>query len=207
MEVLARDEARLLEHGPDALAGHAGVGRGLEHHELSGLEHSGDPVDGTHQRSKVGLVVRGQRRRDADHDGVADRQLRDARRRLDARCQRAQARGRHVLDVRLAPAELSDPPRVEVDADHALPRFGERQRERQADVAQPHDPDSHLLPPVKSPATGSAAYGSILGISAGARRGTRAGRTVTWPTGRRVGPSGGGGRFLPGCTVGARGST
>ena len=46
--------------------------------------------------------------------------------------------GRHVLDEGLPLLDGLDAPRVEIDADHGRAGFGERDRQRQADVAEPH---------------------------------------------------------------------
>src|SRR5207247_1088867 len=69
----------------------------------------------------------------------------------------------HVLHVRGALVDGRHAPWIRVDADHVVTGLGERHGERQTDVAQPDDPDSHdagSVRPVTALATCSAAWPS-----------------------------------------------
>ena len=80
MEVAPGHEARLLEDRREVLARRPGEARGLEDHELAGLQHAGERVGGGLQRPEVGLAIGGQRRRHADQHRVAARERLGVRR-------------------------------------------------------------------------------------------------------------------------------
>ena len=64
-------------------------------------------------------------------------------RRAQALGERRQGRVGHVLDVAAAGVQRLDLGRVDVEADHLVPRLGEGDGEGQADVAEADDPDLH----------------------------------------------------------------
>ena len=143
MEVAAGDEAGLLEDRQHALARGAWVGRGLQDDQLAGLQCVGDDLRRADQRSEVGLAVGRERRWDADDHRVAEGEARSARRCLDARSDGLQLLGRNVLDVGLTGPQLVDARLADVYSYDALASLGERHRQGQANVAEPHDPDGH----------------------------------------------------------------
>jgi hypothetical protein len=58
-----------------------------------------------------------------------------------------QALGRDVLDLRPPLSEAADLPLLGVHADHVAVGLGEGDSQREADVAQPYDPDLHRRQP------------------------------------------------------------
>ncbi len=141
MEVAPGGEAGLLEQRSDALARGAGVGRGLEHDELVGLQHLGESAGGVDQRPEVRLAVARERRRHADDHGVGLGQARVARGRVDPLVQLSEQLGGDVLDVGVAGLDRLDLARVDVDGDHVAALLGKGNGQRQADVAEPDDAD------------------------------------------------------------------
>ena len=86
----------------------------------------------------------------------------------------AQPLRRDVLDVGLATAQAFDPARVDVDPDHVVSGLGERDRQRQADIAEADDPDFHGPEMVRAPelglvATPSGAKALTLAAAPGSR--------------------------------------
>ncbi len=141
MEVAPGGKAGLLEQRRDALARRAGVGRGLEHDELIGLQHLGEAARGVDQRAEIRLAVARERRGHADDHSVGLGQPRVARGRVDLLLQLAEQLGGDVLDVGVAGLDRLDLARVDVDGDHVAALSGEGNGERQADVAEPDDAD------------------------------------------------------------------
>ena len=142
-----------------------GEGRRLEHDELALRDHAGERPGGAEQRAEVGLAVAVQRRGDADEDRLGPVQVDGARgearavRRPPAaartgcpRCASARRAGRCTLR------------RVDVDADDVLAGLGERDGERQPDVAQADDADAHAR-------HGSGRSGALVGGDLGERLG------------------------------------
>ncbi len=107
-------------------------------------DHAGERLRGAEQRAEVGLAVAVQRRRDADEDRLGLVQVDGARRELDALERRAARRSDGMSSMcerpSRSPATLAG---VDVDADHVLARLGERDRQREPDVAQADDSDAH----------------------------------------------------------------
>ena len=143
VEIAPRGQARLLQQRQQALARRAGVGRRLEHDELAGLQHPRQGAAGVQQRAEVGLAVGGQRGRHADEHRLGVGELGRARGRMDALQARLQALGRDVLDVGAPVTQRLDLARVDVEADDVPARLGERDGERQTDVAESDDADAH----------------------------------------------------------------
>ena len=142
VEVAAGGQPRLLQERHEALAGGAGIGRGLEHHELAALQHARHAGGGAEQRAQVGLAVAGQRRGHADDHGVAARQLRVARGREQPVADLGERLVGDVLHVALAALEPRDLRDVRVHAHHRMTRLAERDGQWQADV--PHTDDANL---------------------------------------------------------------
>jgi len=63
----------------------------------------------------------------------------------------------HVLDSRPALGDGRELARVDVHAHDRATRLGKSHGERQADIAQPHDPDGHADLSVRAAATRSPA--------------------------------------------------
>jgi hypothetical protein len=143
VEVAAGDEPGLLEDRRHALARGAGVGRRLQDDQLVALHDVCEDAGRVDERAKVGLAVRRQRRRHADENGIATRQVRRARRDLQARGDVAQPAGVDVLDVGHAAIEPLDLAGVDVDADDVVALLGEGHGKRQPDIAEPHDAHPH----------------------------------------------------------------
>ena len=144
-EVAAGGEAGLLEERDQPLAGRAGIGGGLEHHELTALEHARHGRGGAQDRAEVGLAVARERRGHADDHGVAAGELRVARGREKPVADRFQARLGHVLHVALVALERRDLADVRVHAHHRVSRLAERDGQRQADVPHSDDADLHSM--------------------------------------------------------------
>jgi hypothetical protein len=70
VEVATGRQTGLLEDRHDPLAGRPGVGRGLQHHQLIGLQHLRECLCGVDQRTEIGLAVGRQRCRHAHEDRV-----------------------------------------------------------------------------------------------------------------------------------------
>ena len=95
------------------------------------------------QRSQLGLAIADQRRRDADEHGIAARQRRRARCRLDLAEHGLKLLVGHVLDVRAPLAQRVDLAPVDVHRDHVAPRLSKGDSEREAHVADAGYPDGH----------------------------------------------------------------
>ena len=95
---------------------------------------------------QVGLAGVGQRRRDADDDGVGFSQAREVRGRLEPSGQHLRGSiRRDVADVALAAPELLDLDRVDVEAEDRESACRERARQWQADVPEADDADDGLM--------------------------------------------------------------
>jgi hypothetical protein len=124
-----------------SMAGGVGVGGGLEHHELPGLQDVGEGARGVHERPEVGLAVGRERGGHADEHGVGLGQARVARGGVDARPHLAQQLRGHVLDVGLAGLDGGDLAGVEVDGDDVAALLREGHHQGQPHVAQPDHAD------------------------------------------------------------------
>ena len=96
--------------------------------------------------AQVRLALVGERGRDAQQDGVAVGERSRIGRRRQAVADRGEAVVADILDAAVALREELDGPGVDVEADDVVARLGERDRERQADVPEPDDPDPHGAP-------------------------------------------------------------
>ncbi len=93
---------------------------------------------------EIGLALMRERRRDADDDRVAIRELlRVGGEGQPLSDQRLEALGGHVLDPGLPALEALHGVLVHVEADDVRCSLGKRDRQRQADVAQADDPYTH----------------------------------------------------------------
>jgi hypothetical protein len=143
VEVPAGGQPRLLQHRHQALPGGARVGGGLEHHELALLEHARERGAGRDQGLKVGLPVLRERSRNGHDHSVHLGEVGVARGGLEAVAHGGQRRVGHVLHVRGPAREGVHYPRVHVHAGDLLTGLAERDGQREADVPQADDPDSH----------------------------------------------------------------
>ncbi len=143
VEVLPGRQARLLEQRHQALARGAGVGGGLEHHELVLLQDPGQRRGGAHERPEVGLAVLGEGRRHGDDDHLDRRQVRVAAGGVQQAGDRLQALGGDVLDVALAALERGDLALVGVDADDLVALLGDGYRQGEAYVPESDDSRFH----------------------------------------------------------------
>ena len=130
---------RAQQRGDDLLGG-AGVGRRLEHEQVAGREDRADRAGRGLDGGQVGLAV-GERGRDAD----------DVRRAVgrhlpgDGEAGSGEVGVADVLDPGAAADELGDPGGRAVVADDRDAGAGQRDGERQPDVAQPDDADLHRV--------------------------------------------------------------
>ena len=125
----------------EALAGRAGIGRGLQHDELAWLQHLAERGGRGDQRAEIGLAVDRQGRRNAEDDGIHPCEARIAARGVDASAQRSEHLGGHVLDVGLSPVEGIDLANVGVQRDDLSAGLCEGYDERKPDISQPDNPD------------------------------------------------------------------
>ena len=133
------------EERQDDVAGRARIGGALEHDELAGPQPLGDGPGRVDDVGQVRLARVGQRRRDADDDGVGLVEPAEVDGRLEAALAHlADRRVGDVPDVALAPLEPLDLGRVDVEAQDGDPAVAEGAGQRQADVAQADDPDAHV---------------------------------------------------------------
>ena len=143
-EVLVEPQAALLEHGQQHFVGRARVGGRLQHDELAAAQALLDLPRGGEDVGDVRLFGLPQRRRHADDDGVARRELAEVGRRVQplGRDGLAERLGRHVADVRFAAVDRLGLARVDLEADGAQALSRELDRQRQPDVAQADDADA-----------------------------------------------------------------
>ena len=128
----------------DHLAGRARIGGALEHHELAGPQPRGDGLGRIDDVGEVRLARVGQRSRDADDDDVGLIQPLEVDRGLESvLAHLADHRVGDVPDVAFAALEPGDLDRVDVEAQDRDPAVAERSGQREADVAQADDPDTH----------------------------------------------------------------
>ena len=138
-----RGKPGLLEDRQQALAGGAGIGGRLEHHELTLAQHGRERSARFGDIAEVGLTLVGQRCRHADHHRFAARERTVVGGRLEPVGEARQALVGDVLDLAVPGGEGLDRAGVDVDADHFVARFGERRRQRQPDVSEPDHPNLH----------------------------------------------------------------
>ena len=134
---------RLFEHRDAVLLRRSGIDRGLEHHDVAGLEPPAQGARRSEERAEVrpvGLVHRGRRRDDVEVR-LAQR-LRVVR---EMHVGRREVGRLHLAIAVHAPAQLLHPGGVHVEADDARPG-AERECDRQPDVPEPDDRDG---PPVR----------------------------------------------------------
>ncbi len=135
--------------------GRARVGRALQHHHVAATQPGADVLARRQHRTQVRLAARRHRRGDADEGdvrigpwgvGVADPEATRVVRRL-------QPRRRDVVNVAVGCAQLGQPLRRCLDAQHVVARVREVERQRQADVAQPDDRDARIRQLRHAPST------------------------------------------------------
>src|SRR5207302_348752 len=144
-EVAVEFESRHpLQYRHADLLGATGVdGRLVDHHRAA-LEHRAHRLAGTHEGPEIGPLVAVDRGRHGDDENLAAPETLQlggegqVLRRLELR------RCNLERDV-ASPAQLSYPLRVHVEAD-GLVLLAKLDRQRQADVAQPHHPDARPAP-------------------------------------------------------------
>ena len=139
-EVLADPEPAGAHARQQHLVGGAGIGGGLEHHELPGPQHARHAVGRRHDEGDVGLLGLSERRGHADDDGVGLAQRVgsgvDARRPLCT--SGASTAVGHVLDRAQPAGQERGAGGIGVHADDPKAGAREGHRERQPDVAQAH---------------------------------------------------------------------
>jgi hypothetical protein len=145
VEVATGGQPGLLQQRHQALPGGAGIGGGLEHHELAGPQHPCEGGSRRHERPEVGLPVASERRGHCDQHRVGLGQLLVATGGVQVVTRRAKAVVRHILDLALAPADRGHAPRIGVDACHLVALLGERQGQWQPHIPEAHDADLHGL--------------------------------------------------------------
>ena len=146
-EILADLEPGALERRQQDLARRAGIGRALEDDRLAAPERALHRLGGGHDVADVGILELRERRRHADGDRVRLAQPRRVGGRLEAsRVHDGLASWASVTSFTCEwPAvQAVHDPLADVEAEHAVARLGQLHRERQADVAEPDDPEEHL---------------------------------------------------------------
>ena len=154
MEVLAGDEAALLEDRPHLLPRRSGIRRRLEHDEVSPAKAALELPAGPEDDRQVGLALPRQRGGKRDEDGVrlggdvvvgrrAQKPLAD---------EAADGVPGDVVDVALAAIDPLDDALVDVDENRRDTGLGEDLRQRQADVTGADDRElsGHSRPIVQS---------------------------------------------------------
>ena len=126
------------------LAGRARIGGALEHHELARPQTLGDGLGRVDDIAQVRIARVGERSRHADDDDIGLIQPLKVDRGLESLLAHlADHRVGDVPDVAFATLEPGDLDRVDVESQDRDPAVAERSGQRQADVAQADDPDTH----------------------------------------------------------------
>ena len=133
----------VLEDRLEDLARRAGPGGRLEHDDLAALEDRREALGGALDVGEVGLALARERRRQRDQHRVCVLHLLVVRARDDEALldERREALGGDVLDVARPAVERVDDSRLHVDDEDAPASLGERDCERQTDVAGADDGD------------------------------------------------------------------
>jgi hypothetical protein len=137
-EIDTRAQARAFQDRLDDGGGGTGPDRAFQHDQLSGPEPFGDAFDGGDDVFQFGFAGVGQRRRHADQDHVLVCEARE----IGGRGEFAGGDGSadavlgEIADDALARIDAADAVGVDVEAGGRKARLGNRERKRQADIAE-----------------------------------------------------------------------
>ena len=140
-----RDEPAPLQDRLQYLGGRARIGGGFQHDELTLPQMREQRFGGGDDIGKIGLAVAAERGRHADENGVRFAEPGNVGGGLEAVSAHFLDRSvRNMPEIRFAGIQLPRFYRIDVIADDAIPRGGERARQRQADIAEADHPDLRL---------------------------------------------------------------
>ena len=123
----------------------AGIGGAFQHDQLPLVDVRSDGLDRPHDIAQIGFVVLIERSGHADNDRVHLGDLGVIRRRPEARLLRLpDGGGKDADDIGAAGVEGPYLVQGNIEARHPEALAAEQQRQRQADISHPHDPDAGL---------------------------------------------------------------
>src|SRR5438094_396667 len=145
--ITTRFEAGGAESFQQDFFGGSGISCTFEANQLSFAKRPGYPLRGVFDVLKVGVLLRGQRRGDANDDAVRFSEPLEICRRFESFLfnQHPEPFGGNVSNVGFPGLELSHFGRIDIEAEHGKVFFSETQDERQTDVSQTDNADSSFV--------------------------------------------------------------